>query len=101
MKISAIMDITGLTKKAINYYEEEGLVSPHVNAENNYREYSLSDADVLVQISVLRQFDVPLKDIKTMISNPQRLKDCLEQHLARLDSEIRRLEKEKMCFDPA
>ncbi|WP_379140774.1 MerR family transcriptional regulator [Paenibacillus sp. sgz500992] len=95
MKISAIMDITGLTKKAINYYEEEGLLSPHVNPENNYREYSQSDAGVLVQISVLRQFDVPLKDIKTMISNPQRLKDCLEQHLVRLDNEIKRLEKSK------
>ncbi|KWX73405.1 hypothetical protein AMQ84_23225 [Paenibacillus riograndensis] len=95
MRISTVMDITGLTKKAINYYEEEGLISPPVNPENNYREYSERDADRLVQISILRQFDVPLKDIKAIILNPQMLKDNLVQHLARLDSEARRLEKSR------
>ncbi|MDP4180708.1 MAG: MerR family transcriptional regulator [Bacillota bacterium] len=95
MKISEIMNITNLTRKAINYYEEEGLINPAVNPENNYREYSQSDADILAQISILRQFDVPIKDIRAIISDPGLLKEKLEQHLTKLDDEVNRLEKSK------
>jgi DNA-binding transcriptional MerR regulator len=95
MKISEVMEITRLTKKAINYYEEEGLIKPDVNPENNYREYSQSNVDELVQISVLRQLDVSVKLIKDIISDPKMLKDTLEQHLISLNDEINRLGKSK------
>jgi len=95
MKISKVMEITRLTKKAINYYEEEGLIKPVVNLENNYREYSQSNVDELVQISVLRQLDVSVKLIKDIISEPKMLKDTLEQHLVSLNNEINRLGKSK------
>ena len=95
MKISEVMEITRLTKKAINYYEEEGLIKPDVNLENNYREYSQSNVDELVQISVLRQLDVSVKLIKDIISEPKMLKDTLEQHLISLNDEINRLGKSK------
>jgi DNA-binding transcriptional MerR regulator len=32
--------LTGLTKKAIKYYEAEGLIQPRVDPENNYRAYA-------------------------------------------------------------
>jgi len=95
MKISEVMEITMLTKKAINYYEDEGLVKPDINPENNYREYSQSNVDELVQISVLRQLDVSIKEIKDIISKPKMLKDKLEQHLISLNDEINRLGKSK------
>ncbi|WP_425806684.1 MerR family transcriptional regulator [Desulfitobacterium sp. Sab5] len=95
MKISEVMKITTLTKKAINYYEEEGLIKPQVNPENNYREYSQSDVDKLVQISVLRQLDVPIKLIKDIIVKPEMLKDKLEQHLISINDKINRLGKSK------
>jgi len=95
MKISEVMEITRLTKKAINYYEEAGLIKPDLNLENNYREYSQSNVDELVQISVLRQLDVSVKLIKDIISKPKMLKDKLEQHLINLNDEINRLGKSK------
>ena len=95
MKISEVIEITMLTKKAINYYEEEGLIKPDVNPENNYREYSQRDIDKLVQISVLRQLDISVKDIKSIISKPWELKDRLEQHLTRLSDKLKSLEKSK------
>lgn len=95
MKISEVMEITMLTKKAINYYEEKGLIKPEVNPENNYREYSQNNVDELVQITVLRQLDIPIKLIKDIIANPKRLKDTLEQHLINLDAEINRLGKSR------
>ena len=98
MKISEVMEITRLTKKAINYYEEEGLIKPNVNLENNYREYSQINVDELVQISVLRQLDVSVKLIKDIISEPKMLKDMLEQHLISLNNEINRLGKSKIVL---
>jgi DNA-binding transcriptional MerR regulator len=95
MKISEVIEVTGLTKKAINYYEEEGLIIPEINPENNYREYCQEVIDVLVQISVLRQINVPIKDIKNIITKPEMLKDTLEQHLERLSHEMKKLEKSK------
>ncbi|SFG54685.1 DNA-binding transcriptional regulator, MerR family [Desulfotomaculum arcticum] len=95
MKISEVQKYTGLTKKAINYYEQEGMIKPIADSNNNYRDYSQRDVDVLVQISVLRQFDIPIKRIKEIISNPEMLKDFLKQHLERLTNEARRIEKNR------
>ncbi|MDR3599505.1 MAG: hypothetical protein P4L49_03335, partial [Desulfosporosinus sp.] len=66
-----------------------------VNPINNYREYSQSNVDKLVQISVLRQLDVSIKEINDIIANPKMLKDKLEQHLIHLNDEIDRLGKSK------
>lgn len=95
MKISAVQKYTALTKKAINYYEQEGLIKPIVDSNNGYREYSQHDVDALTQISVLRQFDMPIKKIKEIIAEPDKLKDFLEQHLERLTDEARRIERNR------
>lgn len=95
MMISEVIEITKLTKKAINYYEHEGLIKPEVNPKNNYREYSQDNVDILVQISILRQLDVSIKEINDIISNPKKLKEKLEQHLISLNDEINRLGKSK------
>lgn len=95
MKIGEVMEGTALTKKAINYYEEEGLIKPAVNLENNYREYTEEDVDKLVQISVLRQFDVPVKEVKEIIQKPEKLNEVLKHHLSRMEEEVKRLERSK------
>ena len=40
MNISDVAKITGLTSKAIRFYEEKGLVTPPMRSENGYRTYS-------------------------------------------------------------
>jgi Predicted transcriptional regulators len=95
MRISEVMEITTLTKKAINYYEEEGLIKPATNEENNYREYSNEDIERLLQISVLRKFDVSIKEIKDILQNPDLLKETLEGHLLKLEEESKRIDKNR------
>ncbi len=99
MIISEVMGITGLTKKAINYYEEEGLLAPPVNSENNYRDYSVEDVNRLIQISILRQLDLPVKEIKGVISKPAILKKSLDEHIKKLDADISRLSKCRNIID--
>ena len=40
MNIKETARQTGLTKKAIKYYEQEGLITVSKNPDNGYREYS-------------------------------------------------------------
>lgn len=57
----------GLTKKAVAYYVEQGLVSPAV-LPNGYRDFSKSDLDKLKKISVYRKLGLSTEEIRAVLS---------------------------------
>ncbi|MEG1255546.1 MerR family transcriptional regulator [Clostridium sp.] len=68
MLINEVCSLTGLTKKAISYYEQQGLIKPRKGC-NGYREYSGYDVGLLNEISLYRKLDISIKDIKTIIKS--------------------------------
>ena len=68
MLINEVCNLTGLTKKAISYYEKHGLISPK-KGNNGYREYSKDDVAILNEISLYRKLDISIKDIKMIIKS--------------------------------
>lgn len=56
----------GTTKKAIEYYEEQGLISPEIS-ENGYRSFSNEDVIKLRKISVLRSLGLSVAEIKEFL----------------------------------
>ena len=54
-----------LTKKAIEYYGEQGLISP-VIMDNGYRQFSDADVSKLKRIVVLRGLGFSVSDIRTV-----------------------------------
>ncbi|HHW23199.1 MAG TPA: MerR family transcriptional regulator [Clostridiaceae bacterium] len=68
MLINEVSKITGLTKKAIEYYTLHGLISPKV-LENGYRDFDENDIDRLNKISVLRKLGISIDEIKTVLSD--------------------------------
>lgn len=60
-----------LTKKAIEYYEKQGLIRPEIG-ENNYRNYNAEDVSVLKEIAVLRILGVSISDIKTILKSKNK-----------------------------
>lgn len=52
MNISDVAKKTGLTSKAIRFYEEKGLVTPPLRSENGYRSYTQRHLD---ELTLLRQ----------------------------------------------
>ena len=52
MNISDVAKKTGLTSKAIRFYEEKGLVTPPLRSENGYRSYTQKHLD---EFTLLRQ----------------------------------------------
>lgn len=52
MLLNEIANEVGMTKRAIKYYEEKGLLS--VNKSNNgYRDYSANDVDTLKEFQFI------------------------------------------------
>ncbi|MCC7803023.1 MerR family transcriptional regulator, partial [Escherichia coli] len=55
MNISDVAKITGLTSKAIRFYEEKGLVTPPMRSENGYRTYTQQHLNELTLLRQARQ----------------------------------------------
>lgn len=54
MLLNEIINEVGMTKRAVKYYEEKGLLS--VDKDNNgYRNYTAQDVETLKKISVYRK----------------------------------------------
>ena len=71
MLLNEIVKEVGMTKRAIKYYEEKGLLT--VNKDNNgYRNYSNQDVDTLKKISVYRKLGIGIKDIQKLIKTDNK-----------------------------
>ena len=68
MLVNEICKQTGLTKKAVEYYELKGLVSPKVN-ENGYREFSDSDLSRLKEIALFRKLELCTNEIMQVLDS--------------------------------
>lgn len=87
MKIKDVEALVGITKTNIRFYEKEGLLNPERNQENNYREYTEADVEVLRKIKVLRMLDVPTSDIKLLNDDSTTLEEVLSRRLTKIDEQ--------------
>lgn len=71
MFINEVCKKCSLTKKAIDYYEKQGLVNPKVG-ENGYRNYSDKDVSILIEISVLRKLGLSVADTKKVMESSNK-----------------------------
>lgn len=92
MKINEVEQLTGITKKNIRFYEEQGLLSPGRNAENGYRVYGDREVRALKQIKMMRKLGVPIEDIRKMLNGTYTVADGMRRHLITLEREKQNLE---------
>lgn len=95
MKISDVMKKTRLTRKAIYYYEEQGLISPLKDSETNYRKYSEDDIDKLVQINSLRQLGFSIKEVQEIFTDKLNLQESIAKQVNSINKELYLLNKRK------
>lgn len=75
MNISDIAKKTGLTSKAIRFYEEKGVVTPPVRSENGYRRYNAHHLEELNLLRQARQVGFTLDECRELVAlfnNPAR-----------------------------
>lgn len=64
-KISQFSKISGLTVKALRYYDKEGILTPSFrDAENQYRYYSDEDLKKALLIKFLRSLEFSIMEIR-------------------------------------
>ena len=95
MNIHEIVQKTGLTKKAINYYEKKGLIAPEYNPDSDYRIFSEQDFTRLAVIALLRQLDFPTEKIRLVLDGKISIADLLRQRLRTIDADMESLRTEK------
>jgi DNA-binding transcriptional MerR regulator len=79
MTIGRFAELSGLSIKALRYYDETGLLTPaHVDPDTGYRWYRPGQARRAATISVLRSMGMPLERVRRAVDSPDRLQDELE-----------------------
>lgn len=56
--------VLGISKDTLFHYDRLGILSPEFTAENGYRYYSINQIDVFKVIAILKELEMPLKEIK-------------------------------------
>lgn len=67
MKINEAAEQAGLSKRAVKYYEEQGLL--HIRKDmNGYRNYTEEDINTLKEISAYRKLGIGISSIRALLS---------------------------------
>ncbi|WP_367398148.1 methyltransferase domain-containing protein [Paenibacillus sp. MSJ-34] len=67
MNINEAAKQLNITARAIRFYEQKGLVSPHKHPDNQYRQFTEQDIERLRTIAALREIGVGLEGIKSIL----------------------------------
>lgn len=68
--VKELSKLTGISVRTLHYYDEIGLLTPTRKSEAGYRLYDDKALETLQQILFFREFDIPLKEIKSVMENP-------------------------------
>ncbi|HUV16149.1 MAG TPA: MerR family transcriptional regulator [Pelolinea sp.] len=90
--IKEIAELAGVTTRTLRYYDEIGLLSPAEVGDNGYRLYDHQSMLRLQQILYFRELDIPLKDIRHTLNQPNfDLLTALETHRLSLQGRAERI----------
>lgn len=75
--VKEVSELTGISVRTLHYYDEIGLFEPTIVSEAGYRLYDDKALERLQQILFFREFDMPLREIKSIMENPNLDKNQL------------------------
>lgn len=96
MQISKVCKACKLTKKAVLYYVQQGLLAPGVLV-NGYRDYSVEDVERLREIAVLRRLGMGISEIKEILDSPRK-EAVLARCICRTELELERKQLQEKCL---
>ena len=90
MTVNEVSRLTGVSIRALQYYDKIGLLHPAGHTEAGYRLYDDAALETLQQILLFRELEFPLKDIREIIGSQDFDREkALEQQI-----ELLKLKKE-------
>ena len=93
MTVHEVSALTGVSIRALQYYDKIGLLHPTKHTEAGYRLYDDAALERLQQILLFRELEFPLGEIKSILQSPDYDRDeALEQQLRLLTLKKEHLE---------
>lgn len=68
--VKEVSALTGISVRALHYYDQIGLLAPSGKSQGGYRLYDDAALERLQQILFFREFDIPLGRIKELLADP-------------------------------
>ncbi|GIP36482.1 MerR family transcriptional regulator [Paenibacillus sp. J2TS4] len=90
-RTSQLSEILGVTRDALRYYEEKGIVKPKQEEANNYRQYDFYDIYTLMVADFYKKRNLSMKEVKKLQvgSEIDELGTLLEKKAKELEETIR------------
>ncbi len=99
MNISDAAKLSGINAKMIRHYEAIGLVPRAARSSSGYREYSMSDVNMLSFVGSARRLGFSMKEIKKLLGlwrnksrNSAEVKNLALRHIDEMEQKISELE---------
>ena len=93
MTVHEVSKLTGVSIRALQYYDKIGLLKPTGYTQSGYRLYDDTALETLQQILLFRELEFPLKEIKEIISSAGFDREkALEQQITLLTMKKEHLE---------
>jgi len=92
--VSQLARLSGVSRRTLRYYDQEGLLPPAGVTEAGYRIYGAEQVERLQQILFYRELGLALKDIRRIMDAPRfDAREALESHLAALKERKAQIER--------
>jgi len=86
MLINEVAKKCDVTKKAIQYYVSQGVITPTV-LENGYSDFTEEDVNILKKVVLYRRLGLSVSEIKRVLENQNDVKGILYQRVLALERE--------------
>lgn len=94
MLLKEVMEKSGLSKKAVQYYEDQGFVKPG-KLENGYRDYDEGCLKTLREIHSMRQMGLHIREIRAILIEDEYAPQVYEQLIHEIDMQMVRLQNQR------
>ena len=91
--IGEVEKLTGIPKRELKYYTEQGLIQPSQKSESGYWLYSREDIQRVQLAALCRELDFPARILRAILTDPAHCwQRELEQHITRLNAKRTQIE---------
>ena len=93
LSIGELAKFARISRTALIYYDNMGLMSPVKRGDNNYRYYSPHQVTMTNLISTLQELEIPLKEIISLTNKrtPEKIISILSEQSKHIDGQIEKL----------
>ncbi|MFD1020896.1 MerR family transcriptional regulator [Thalassobacillus hwangdonensis] len=101
-KIGEFVELTGLTKETLRYYEEVNLLEPaYIDPDNNYRYYDDGSYFLALLLIKLREFGFTIQEMITVMEDEsfEHLEELVLEKRKNIQMQIRKLQQTTQEID--